>query len=83
MFKKINGDQAQYTLRMRYQDPEGDYGRQKREVIKKLFERFSVLNSDESLPGHFERQVSSNMQTNIELTSEYTSAFRLQGCSDN
>ena len=42
--QKINGDQALVYARMRYQDPEGDYGRQKRqrEVIKKLLRRFSV-----------------------------------------
>ena len=34
----INGDQALVYARMRYQDPEGDYGRQKRqrEVIRKV-----------------------------------------------
>ena len=39
--QEINGDQALVYSRMRYQDPEGDYGRQKRqrEVIKKIVEK--------------------------------------------
>jgi len=43
----INGDQALVYARMRYQDPEGDYGRQKRqrEVIKKVVEKVLSLNS--------------------------------------
>ena len=40
--REINGDQALVYSRMRYQDPEGDYGRQKRqrEVIKRLLRKF-------------------------------------------
>ena len=69
--QKINGD-------------EGDYGRQKRqrEVIKKVVEKVLSLNS----VSHYQailKAVSSNMQTNIELTSGsipqllgYKDAFR-------
>ena len=82
--QKINGDQAFVYARMRYQDPEGDYGRQKRqrEVIKKVVEKVLSLNS----VSHYQailKAVSSNMQTNIELTSGsipqllgYKDAFR-------
>ena len=82
--QKINGDQALVYARMRYQDPEGDYGRQKRqrEVIKKVVEKVLSLNS----VSHYQailKAVSSNMQTNIELTSGsipqllgYKDAFR-------
>lgn len=82
--QKINGDQALVYARMRYQDPEGDYGRQKRqrEVIKKVVEKVLSLNS----VSHYQailKVVSSNMQTNIELTSGsipqllgYKDAFR-------
>ena len=68
--QKINGDQALVYARMRYQDPEGDYGRQKRqrEVIKKVVEKVLSLNS----VSHYQailKAVSSNMQTNIELSS--------------
>ena len=68
--QKINGDQALVYARMRYQDPEGDYGRQKRqrEVINKVVEKVLSLNSVR----HYQailKAVSSNMQTNIELTS--------------
>lgn len=82
--QEINGDQALVYSRMRYQDPEGDYGRQKRqrEVIKKVVEKVLSLNS----VSHYQailKAVSSNMQTNIELTSGsipqllgYKDAFR-------
>ena len=80
----LNGDEALVYSRMRYQDPEGDYGRQKRqrEVIKKVVEKVLSLNS----VSHYQailKAVSSNMQTNIELTSGsipqllgYKDAFR-------
>lgn len=40
----IGGEEALVYARMRYQDPEGDYGRQKRqrEVIQKVMEKLSV-----------------------------------------
>lgn len=80
----INGAQALVYARMRYQDPEGDYGRQKRqrEVIRKVVEKVLSLNS----VSHYQailRAVSNNMQTNIALDSGsipqllgYQDAFR-------
>ncbi|WP_314828717.1 biofilm formation/cell division transcriptional regulator BrpA [Streptococcus cristatus] len=80
----INGDQALVYARMRYQDPEGDYGRQKRqrEVIRKVVEKVLSLNSI----SHYQailRAVSKNMQTNVALDSRsipqllgYKDAFR-------
>lgn len=80
----INGDQALVYARMRYQDPEGDYGRQKRqrEVIRKVVEKVLSLNSI----SHYQailRAVSKNMQTNVALDSGsipqllgYKDAFR-------
>ena len=80
----INGDQALVYARMRYQDPEGDYGRQKRqrEVIRKVVEKVLSLNSI----SHYQailRAVSKNMQTNVALDSSsipqllgYKDAFR-------
>ena len=67
----LNGDEALVYSRMRYQDPEGDYGRQKRqrEVIKKVVEKVLSLNS----VSHYQailKAVSSNMQTNIALDSK-------------
>lgn len=40
----INGEQALVYSRMRYDDPDGDYGRQKRqrEVIQKLSKRLLI-----------------------------------------
>ena len=80
----INGDQALVYARMRYQDPEGDYGRQKRqrEVIRKVVEKVLSFNSI----SHYQailRAVSKNMQTNVALDSRsipqllgYKDAFR-------
>lgn len=80
----INGDQALVYARMRYQDPEGDYGRQKRqrEVIRKVVEKVLSLNSI----SHYQailRAVSKNMQTNVALDAGsipqllgYKDAFR-------
>lgn len=66
----LNGDQALVYSRMRYQDPEGDYGRQKRqrEVIQKVVAKVLSVNS----VSHYQdvlKAVSNNMQTNIEITA--------------
>lgn len=67
---KINGEQALVYARMRYDDPEGDYGRQKRqrEVIQKVLKKILALNSVSSYKKILSA-VSSNMQTNIEISS--------------
>lgn len=70
--------------RMRYQDPEGDYGRQKRQrEDQKVVEKVLSLNSVSHYHQAILKAVSSNMQTNIELTSGsipqllgYKDAFR-------
>ena len=79
--QEINGDQALVYSRMRYQDPEGDYGRQKRqrEVIKKIVEKVLSLNSLSHYKGIIE-SVSDNMQTNIALDSN--SLLQLLGYKD-
>ena len=68
--QKLNGEEALVYSRMRYQDPEGDYGRQKRqrEVIQKIVEKILSLNS----VSHYQeilKALSDNMQTNIEITT--------------
>ena len=67
---KINGEQALVYARMRYDDPEGDYGRQKRqrEVIQKVMKKILALDSVSSYKKILSA-VSSNMQTNIEISS--------------
>ncbi|WP_431770281.1 biofilm formation/cell division transcriptional regulator BrpA [Streptococcus gallolyticus] len=67
---KINGEQALVYARMRYDDPEGDYGRQKRqrEVIQKVLKKILALDSVSSYKKILSA-VSSNMQTNIEISS--------------
>ncbi|EHI70876.1 glycopolymer--peptidoglycan transferase LytR [Streptococcus ictaluri] len=67
---KINGEQALVYARMRYDDPEGDYGRQKRqrEVIQKVLKKILALNSISSYRKILSA-VSGNMQTNIEISS--------------
>lgn len=67
----INGDQALVYARMRYDDPEGDYGRQKRqrEVIKKVTAKLLNMSSSISNYQKILKAVSSNMKTDIDLTS--------------
>ena len=67
---KINGEQALVYARMRYDDPEGDYGRQKRqrEVIQKVLKKILALDSVSSYKKILSA-VSKNMQTNIEISS--------------
>ncbi len=66
----INGEQALVFARMRYDDPEGDYGRQERqrEVIQKVLEKILALDSISSYKNILSA-VSNNMQTNIEISS--------------
>ncbi|MFA9468642.1 LCP family protein [Streptococcus sp. E24BD] len=68
---KVNGDQALVYARMRYDDPEGDYGRQRRqrEVIQKLVSKLLALNSLSSYRSIL-TAVSKNMQTDILLTPQ-------------
>ena len=66
----INGQQALVYARMRYQDPDGDYGRQKRqrEVISKVVKKVLSANS----VGHYQdvlKAVRNNLQTNIDLSA--------------
>ncbi|WP_074486596.1 biofilm formation/cell division transcriptional regulator BrpA [Streptococcus henryi] len=67
----INGDQALVYARMRYDDPEGDYGRQRRqrEVIQKVLAKILALDSVSSYRKILSA-VSKNMQTNIEISSK-------------
>ena len=67
----LNGEEALVYSRMRYQDPEGDYGRQKRqrEVIQKVVEKVLSLNS----VSHYQsilKALSTNMQTNVDLSAK-------------
>ncbi|VTS42842.1 LytR family regulatory protein [Streptococcus porcinus] len=68
---KVNGEQALVYARMRYDDPEGDYGRQKRQrlVIQKVIKKILALNSISSYRKIL-HAVSNNMQTNIEISSQ-------------
>ena len=79
--QEINGDQALVYARMRYQDPEGDYGRQKRqrEVIKKVVEKILSLDGLSHYQGIIEA-ISDNMQTNISLSTN--SLMQLMGYKD-
>ncbi|MDQ0223099.1 glycopolymer--peptidoglycan transferase LytR [Streptococcus moroccensis] len=68
--QKVNGEQALVYSRMRYQDPEGDYGRQKRqrEVIQLIVEKLLSLDSVSSY-NRILKAVSGNVQTDVELTT--------------
>lgn len=67
---KINGEQALVYARMRYDDPEGDYGRQKRqrEVIQKIMAKILALDSV-SRYRKILSAISNNMQTDIEIST--------------
>ena len=64
----INGEQALVYSRMRYDDPDGDYGRQKRqrEVIQKLLAKLLSLESIERYKPILSA-ISHNMKTNMDL----------------
>lgn len=66
----INGEQALVYARMRYDDPEGDYGRQKRqrEVIAAVLNKLLQLDGFTKYKGILDA-VSNNMQTDIEISS--------------
>lgn len=67
----INGNQALVYARMRYDDPEGDYGRQKRqrEVIQKVVAKLLDMGSSVSNYQKILKAVSKNMQTDIDLST--------------
>lgn len=68
---KLNGDQALVYSRMRYQDPEGDYGRQKRqrEVISKILKKLLSFDGVSSYRKVL-KAISGNMQTNIAVNEK-------------
>ncbi|MFC3932404.1 glycopolymer--peptidoglycan transferase LytR [Streptococcus dentapri] len=67
----INGQQALVYARMRYDDPEGDYGRQKRqrEVIQKVVKKLLNMGNSVSSYQKILSAVSKNMQTDIDLST--------------
>lgn len=79
--QEIDGEQALVYSRMRYQDPEGDYGRQKRqrEVIEKIIKKVLTLDGLSNYQGIIEA-VSDNMQTNVSLDTN--SLMQLMGYRD-
>lgn len=66
----VNGDQALVYARMRYDDPEGDIGRQRRQrevitaIVKKLLQLDGMSQYKKILTA-----ISNNMRTNIEITT--------------
>lgn len=66
----INGEQALVYSRMRYDDPEGDYGRQKRqrEVIAAVLMKLLQLEGFTKYRGILDA-VANNVQTDIEISS--------------
>lgn len=68
---RINGEQALVYARMRYDDPEGDYGRQKRqrEVIQKVMAKVLALGNSVSSYKKILTAVTGNMQTDIKINS--------------
>ncbi|MGV3010237.1 glycopolymer--peptidoglycan transferase LytR [Streptococcus thoraltensis] len=68
---RLNGEQALVYARMRYDDPEGDYGRQKRqrEVIQKVMKKVLKLGNSVSSYKKILNAVAGNMQTDIKINS--------------
>ncbi|MGX7776308.1 glycopolymer--peptidoglycan transferase LytR [Streptococcus pluranimalium] len=68
---RINGEQALVYSRMRYDDPEGDYGRQKRqrEVIQKVMQKVLKLGNSVASYKKILNAVAGNMQTDIKINS--------------
>lgn len=79
---KINGEQALVYSRMRYDDPDGDYGRQKRqrEAIQKIVAKLLKMDSIGSYKKILSA-VSSNVQTSINL-GDSTTLRGLMGYSE-
>ena len=71
---QINGEQALVYARMRYDDPEGDYGRQRRqrEVITKVVEKVLSMDSVSNYQKILDA-VANNMQTNIDIANNWSS----------
>lgn len=78
----INGEQALVYSRMRYHDPEGDYGRQKRqrEVIKAIISKMISLDGLANYTQILEA-ISNNIQTDIPLNS--SNMMNLLGYKDS
>lgn len=66
----LNGQAALAYSRMRYEDPEGDYGRQKRqrEVITKLVKKLATTDSLQNFT-KIANTLSSNVKTNLSFSS--------------
>lgn len=68
----LNGYEALAYARMRYDDPEGDYGRQKRQrqiieaIVRKALSIQSVLNYDDIL-----RSMENNVKTNFNMSDVF------------
>lgn len=67
----VNGEQALVYARMRYQDPEGDYGRQKRqrEVIQLIIKKLLSMDSVSRYKGILSA-VSNNVRTDIPINNK-------------
>ena len=72
----VNGDQALVYARMRYDDPEGDVGRQKRqrEVIEAIVTKLLKLEGFTQYKNILDA-VSTNLQTDIEINSSTISSL--------
>lgn len=81
---KMNGKQALAYSRMRYDDPEGDYGRQKRQkqviqaIVSKAMSVSAIANYDKIL-----KSIGSNMQTDLTYGDMVTIATKYTAASEN
>lgn len=80
----LDGAQALAYARMRHADPEGDYGRQKRQqqvikaIVKKALSTDTLKNFDQLL-----KTVSSNMQTNLSFADMMALVQNYRGAAES
>ena len=77
--RHVDGEAALRYARMRYDDPEGDTGRQKRQqyVIQKLVEKLSLPINIIGMPIHREKNGLAMSSRNMRLTSEQRESAKI------
>ncbi|CAI2651683.1 Polyisoprenyl-teichoic acid--peptidoglycan teichoic acid transferase TagU [Apilactobacillus kunkeei] len=79
----MDGNKAMWFSNMRYQDPQGDYGRQYRQrlvleaLMKKAISYKTVINSD------FLNSISHNLKTNLTMSDMLQLALHYRGTNKN
>lgn len=80
----LKGDEAQIYVRMRKQDPRGDFGRQKRQqdVIQAIIKQATSFSSLPKIKGMLD-VIGNNVETNLTTGNMLTMATKYIGAKDN